>query len=65
MSTTAPSQPRKLSARSQTSSEIFIEWEEPARPNGEVTHYMVTGIRDPQELDLLNDRNFCIERMSN
>lgn len=59
---TAPSQPRKLNARSQTHSEIVIEWEEPSRPNGEVTYYLVTGTRDPQELDLLNDRNYCTER---
>ncbi len=55
----APSQPRSLSARPQTSSEIMIEWEEPTHLNGEVTHYVVTGTRDE---DFISQRNYCLER---
>jgi insulin receptor len=53
-----PSQPRSLSARPQTSSEIMIEWEEPTHLNGEVTHYVVTGTRDE---DFISKRNYCLE----
>ncbi|CAG2100850.1 unnamed protein product, partial [Medioppia subpectinata] len=56
-----PSQPRKLTARSDTPTEIFIEWDEPSRPNGEVTHYLVTGTPNSRELDSLNERNYCTE----
>lgn len=57
-----PSQPRSLNARAQSSSEILIEWEEPNQPNGEVTHYVVTGTRVEQlATDFINQRDFCLE----
>ncbi|XP_054160500.1 insulin receptor-like [Oppia nitens] len=56
-----PSQPRKLSARSENSLEIMIEWEEPSRPNGEVTHFLVTATQDMQEIEFSSDRNYCLE----
>lgn len=58
----APSVPLALKAISNSSSELVIHWSPPATPNGNVTHYVVTGTWERDDPDFLEQRNYCSER---
>lgn len=51
-----PTQPRSLFAKATKHNEIKIKWDSPSKPNGDITHYIVTASKD--ELVPVN-RDFC------
>nr|ANZ55075.1 insulin receptor 1b [Pyrrhocoris apterus]QIS94310.1 insulin receptor 1b [Pyrrhocoris apterus] len=53
-----PSEPQALTAFSNSSSEIVINWQPPANPNGNVTHYIVTGHLE-NDKEFIEQRNYC------
>ncbi|XP_043280650.1 insulin-like receptor [Venturia canescens] len=59
----APSQPRSLSIWSNASSELVISWNEPARKNGNLTHYKIIGHWDRDDPAFVAQRNYCDEPM--
>lgn len=58
----APSEPRALTAFSNSSSELVINWQPPANPNGNLTHYIVTGHWERDSEEFIEQRNYCVER---
>lgn len=52
----APSQPRNLVSKALKHDELFVSWESPLKPNGIVTHYIVTVTKN--EL-LLTHLDYC------
>ncbi|XP_014256336.1 insulin-like receptor [Cimex lectularius] len=60
-----PSEPRSLTAYSNSSFEIVINWLPPSKPNGNVTYYIVTGQWEKGEEEHLEQRNFCLEPYDN
>lgn len=59
----APSPPMNIKARSTLHGEIVISWDPPKRPNGNVTYYIVEGSNEEDLSGLINQRNYCSERM--
>nr|AVT56266.1 insulin receptor 1 [Jadera sanguinolenta] len=59
-----PSEPRGLTAFSNSSSEIVINWQPPAQPNGNLTHYIVTGHWERDSKEFIEQRNYCKEPIS-
>lgn len=57
-----PSEPRGLAAFSNSSSELVIHWQPPAHPNGNLTHYIVTGHWEKDNEEFIEQRNYCLER---
>lgn len=47
-------------AESPSYDTIYLEWEPPILPNGEVTHYMISYVAKPDILP--KERNYCNER---
>lgn len=59
----APSPPMNIKASSTLHGEIVISWDPPKRPNGNVTYYIVEGSNEEDLSGLINQRNYCSERM--
>nr|CDI30232.1 Insulin Receptor [Blattella germanica] len=57
----APSPPMGLDVKAQSSSELIIKWLPPQYPNGNVTHYLITGTLMKDNQQLLEQRNYCRE----
>jgi len=51
-----------LDVTSTSSSELTIKWQPPQEPNGNVTHYVVTGSLIKDDETILDQRNYCNER---
>lgn len=49
-------------ARAESPNEIIIQWSAPKRPNGEITHYVIDGIREKDSSEFISQRNYCNER---
>lgn len=58
----APSTPRALEARSNSSNELVIKWEPPVSKNGNLTHYRIVGRWEEEDRNFLDQRNYCQER---
>jgi len=58
----APSPPVALDVTTTSSSELTIKWQPPQEPNGNVTHYVVTGLVIEDDETILDQRNYCNER---
>jgi hypothetical protein len=58
----APSVPVALDVTTTSSSELTIKWQPPLEPNGNVTHYVVTGSWIKDDQTILDQRNYCNER---
>lgn len=58
----APSPPVALDVTTTSSSELTIKWQPPQEPNGNVTHYVVTGSLIKDDETILDQRNYCNER---
>ncbi|XP_074000153.1 insulin-like receptor isoform X2 [Rhodnius prolixus] len=56
-----PSSPRRLSAYSNSSSELIITWKPPMEPNGNVTYYNVSARWEKDSEDFIEQRNYCLE----
>lgn len=56
-----PSKPLNLQIRTNSSSSLYITWQPPLNPHGNVTYYIVSGQqhRDMNNEELLNNRNYC------
>nr|UTM63729.1 Insulin-like receptor [Riptortus pedestris] len=59
-----PSEPRALRAYSNSSSELVINWLPPLQPNGNLTHYIVTGHWERDSEEFIEQRNYCTEPIS-
>lgn len=59
-----PSEPRGLTAYSNSSSELVIHWQPPAHPNGNLTYYIVTGHWEKDNEEFIEQRNYCLEPIS-
>nr|AVT56260.1 insulin receptor 1 [Boisea trivittata] len=59
-----PTEPRALTAYSNSSSELVINWQPPAQPNGNLTHYIVTGHWERDSEEFIEQRNYCKEPIS-
>ncbi|CAJ0942933.1 unnamed protein product, partial [Mesorhabditis belari] len=44
-----PNEPKFEKAKALSSDSIEIEWDEPTMPNGEITHYIITWVRERDE----------------
>ncbi|KAK7866791.1 hypothetical protein R5R35_004211 [Gryllus longicercus] len=53
-----PSPPQLLNAYANSENSLTIDWKPPLNPNGNVTHYIVTGVMRPNE-DQKYERNYC------
>lgn len=51
-----------MNARAESHDEIVIQWGAPKRPNGNITHYIIDGIRERDSSEFISQRNYCIER---
>lgn len=51
-----------LDVTTTSSSELHIKWQPPQEPNGNVTHYVVTGSLLKDDETILDQRNYCNER---
>nr|QIS94309.1 insulin receptor 1a [Pyrrhocoris apterus] len=56
-----PTEPRSLSAFSNSSSELVISWQPPAYPNGNLTHYIITGYWERDSKEFIEQRDYCSE----
>lgn len=56
-----PTPPQVVRAFPNSSSDIVIEWKPPLQPNGNVTHYVITGGWAQDDPDNLERRNYCVE----
>ncbi|KAB0801173.1 hypothetical protein PPYR_05527 [Photinus pyralis] len=56
-----PSKPLNLQINTNSSSSLYITWQPPLNPHGNVTYYLVSGQqhRDMNNEELLNNRNYC------
>ncbi|KAI4497351.1 hypothetical protein M0802_007598 [Mischocyttarus mexicanus] len=59
----APSAPRALTTRSNSSSEIIISWSPPLKKNGNLTHYRIMGRWVKDDSSFIDQRNYCDEPM--
>jgi hypothetical protein len=51
-----------LDVTTSSSSALTIKWQPPQEPNGNVTHYVVTGSLIKDDDTILDQRNYCNER---
>lgn len=51
-----------LDVTATSSTELTIKWQPPQEPNGNVTHYVVTGSLIKDDETILDQRNYCNER---
>ena len=58
----APSPPLALDVTTTSNSELTIKWQPPQEPNGNVTHYVITGSLIKDDETILDQRNYCNER---
>ncbi|CAG9764513.1 unnamed protein product [Ceutorhynchus assimilis] len=54
-----PSEPGNLQINSYSNDSLSIKWSAPVRPNGNISYYIVTGIR--HDHTTLPNRNYCID----
>ncbi|KAJ8938066.1 hypothetical protein NQ318_014547 [Aromia moschata] len=54
-----PSSPQNLQVNSNSSDSLKITWLPPARPNGNITHYIISGKKHSNGDMYSKDRNYC------
>ncbi|KAF4530738.1 hypothetical protein B566_EDAN007959 [Ephemera danica] len=59
-----PSTPRSLKSYPNSSSEIFIQWQPPREPNGNITYYIVEVFWEKIDSDYLEQRDYCTEPLT-
>lgn len=58
----APTLPRSLIIRSDSSSELNMSWLPPVSKNGNLTHYRILGKWEPDDPSIIDQRNYCDKR---
>lgn len=64
ISISEPSQPRNVQGKALSPGEVYISWDPPSHPNGEIKHYIVIGRKEEDSLEFLDQRDYCSERKS-
>ncbi|OAD57588.1 Insulin-like receptor [Eufriesea mexicana] len=59
----APSAPRSLTTRSNSSSELIMSWLPPLHKNGNLTYYRIYGRWERDDANFIDQRNYCEEPM--
>nr|CAD7259749.1 unnamed protein product [Timema shepardi] len=58
-----PSVPMSLQVFSNSSSSMVVTWQPPTEPNGNITHYIVSGSWERDDPKFLSQRNYCFDRI--
>nr|CAD7460923.1 unnamed protein product [Timema tahoe] len=59
-----PSVPMSLQVFSNSSSSMVVTWQPPTEPNGNITHYIVSGSWEKDDPKFLSQRNYCFDPLT-
>nr|CAD7199357.1 unnamed protein product [Timema douglasi] len=59
-----PSVPMSLQVFSNSSSSMVVTWQPPTEPNGNITHYIVSGSWERDDPKFLSQRNYCFDPLT-
>ncbi|ESO97128.1 hypothetical protein LOTGIDRAFT_174611, partial [Lottia gigantea] len=58
-----PSAPTNLEVKAENENELFVSWDKPLKPNGDITHYKVYWKQGKLNREEFDERNYCLEKI--